>query len=135
MVRTTFLMSQCFPFNFGKHFGFGMTYHFKNMTNDWFDSANWTSCSDEMIIFYFYVHTASPSRQNFVCLVRSRLRCHVRRHRHARNKGKFGSYAFLHTTPSDYIRSHCTSYFTFIVLNKMNLSLLKLFSFTFMWES
>ena len=56
--------------------------------------------------------TASPSRQNFVCLVRSRLRCHVRRHRHARNKGKFGSYAFLHATPSDYIRSHCTSYFT-----------------------
>ena len=50
---------------------------------------------------------ASPSGQNFVCLVRSRLRCHVRRHRHARNKGKFGSYAFLHATPSDYLRSHC----------------------------
>ena len=106
--------------------------------------------------------TASPSRQNFVCLVRSRLQCHVRRHRHARNKGKFGSYAFLHATPSDYIRSHCTSYFTwsffflwifrdvskhqscgmkcynfltFDVLNKMNLLLSKLFSFTFMWES
>ena len=106
--------------------------------------------------------TTSPSGQNFVCLVRSRLQCHVRRHRHARNKGKFGSYAFLHATPSDYIRSHCTSYFTwsffflwifrdvskhqscgmkcynfltFDVLNKMNLLLSKLFSFTFMWES
>ena len=105
--------------------------------------------------------TASPSGQNFACLVRSRLQCHVRRHRHARNKGKFGSYAFLHATPSDYIRSHCTSYFTwsffflwifrdvskhqscgmkcynfltFDVLNKMNLLLSKLFSFTFMWE-
>ena len=79
--------------------------------------------------------TASPSGQNFVCLVRSRLQCHVRRHCLAKIKGKFGSYAFLHTTPSDYIRSHCTSFLTFIVLNKMNLSLLKLFSFTFMWES
>ena len=72
--------------------------------------------------------TASPSRQNFVCLVRSRLRCHVRRHRHARNKGKFGNYAF----------QSCRmlyEFLTFIVLNKMNLSLLKLFSFTFMWES
>ena len=72
--------------------------------------------------------TASPLRQNFVCLVRSRLRCHVRRHRHARNKGKFGNYAF----------QSCRmlyEFLTFIVLNKMNLSLLKLFSFTFMWES
>ena len=64
------------------------------------------------VMIYWRPCTALPSRQNFVCLVRSRLRCHVRRHRHARNKGKFGSFAFLHTTPSDYIRSHWTSYFT-----------------------
>ena len=36
MVRTTFLMSQCFPFDFG----FGMTYHSKNMTIDWFHKLN-----------------------------------------------------------------------------------------------